>query len=98
MKRLQGPVTRSQSAFCHSDCKSNSSPIAESVFLPKMSDSTHSEHSPDTDETLWRLERLFIKQNEYLDLTLSDMQATIDHAPFRSPKAVKLKKFSGYES
>ena len=39
-----------------------------------MSDSEHSEHSPDMDETLRKLERLFLKQNEYLDLTLSDMQ------------------------
>ena len=98
MKRLQGPITRSQSAFCHGDCTNKSLPTAESVFSAKMSDSEHSEHSPDTDETLRRLERLFLKQNEYLDLTLSDMQATIDHAPFRSPKAVKLEKFSGYES
>ena len=98
MKRLQGPVTRSQSAFCHYDGTSNSLPTADSVLVTTMSDSEHSEHSPDMDETLRRLERLFLKQSEYLDLTLSDMQAAIDHAPFRSPKAVKLEKFSGYES
>ena len=72
-------------------------PTAE-CFLPKMSDSKHLQHSPDTDETVRRLERLFLKQNKFLDLTLSDMQATIDDAPFQSPKAVKLEKFSSYES
>ena len=74
MKRLQRPVTRRQSAFCHGDCTSNSLPTADSVFVTTMSDSEHSEHSPDMDETLRKLERLFLKQNEYLDLTLSDMQ------------------------
>ena len=95
---MQGPVTRSQSASCHGDCEPNSLFLtAESSPPKKMSDSEHFEPC-DIEETLRRLERLFLKQNEYLDLTLSDMQAIMDQVPSRPPKAVKLEICSGYES
>ena len=50
-------------------------------------------------DALRKLERLFPRQNEYLDETLTGMQAPIDRASVPNLKSwTKLKPFSGYEN
>ena len=97
-ERRPGIVTRSKSAFCHGDCKS---PLIEEISdLKRHSDSSMSdtEASPDMDETVQKLERLLRRQNEYFDLKISGLFASMDKAPVQAAKAVKLEPFSGYES
>lgn len=74
IKRAQstGVVTRSQQNICYEDCKtSNSKAIA------KISD-LEEEPANVMVDTLRKLERILIRQNEFLDETLTGMQATID--------------------
>ena len=64
--------------------------------------SLHEEEDDDSQtemaETISKLERLFVCQNEFFENTLNSMQASIDKAaaPKLKPSA-KLEPFSGYE-
>ena len=87
--------TRSQTkTFCHGDCK-NSEEKQETMSLHEEEDDGS---QTDVAETIRKLERLFVCQNEFFDEALNAMQASTDKvaAPKLKPSA-KLEPFSGYE-
>lgn len=88
-----GVITRSQAKqFCYGDCKTT-----EKAAI-KM-DESEGESVHEMTDALRKLERLFLRQNEYLDETLTGMQVAIDRASVPNLKSsTKLKPFSGYEN
>lgn len=94
--RRPGIVTRSQSGFCHGDCKS---PLIEELSGAskrpssdsEISDMSDTESGPDLREVLRAMDKLFSQHKEYL-------HAKLDEATVRKPKSVKLEVFSGLES
>ena len=88
--------TRSQTKiFCHGDCK-NSEEKQETMSLHEEEDDGS---QTDMAETIRKLERLFVCQNEFFEETLNTMQASIDKVPAPKLKpSGKLEPFSGYEN
>lgn len=58
---------------------------------------TDPEISGEVEDTLHNLERLFLRQNGFLDETLNGTQASIDKVP-KLKSSIKLQPFSGYEN
>jgi len=89
-----GVITRSQAKqqFCYGDC--NNTEQAAIKMAESEGESVH-----EMTDALRKLEHLFLRQNEYLDDTLTGMQAAIDRASAPNLKcSTKLKPFSGYEN
>ena len=69
--------TRSQTkVFCHGDCQ-NPEKKQETVSLHEEDDD---DSQTEMAETISKLERLFVCQNEFFENTLNSMQASIDKA------------------
>ena len=88
-----GIVTRSQSGFCHGDCKS---PLIEELSASKRrsSDSETSDMSdtgsgPDLREVLRAMDKLFSQQIEYL-------HAKLDEATVWKPEIRELRTFLSF--
>ncbi|KAL9981469.1 hypothetical protein ACROYT_G010176, partial [Oculina patagonica] len=90
----KGVTTRSQSkTFCHGNCQN------PKRKTEKMSDHEDEVSQNDMAETMRKLQRLFVCQNEFFEVTLHGMQAAIDKVASPNLKSsVKLEPFSGYEN
>ena len=94
MKQAASKALLSDKTFCHGDCQ-NSETKQETMSLHEEEDDGS---QTEIAETISKLERLFVCQNEFFVNTLNSMQASIDKAsaPKLKPSA-KLEPFSGYE-